>query len=103
MSKTTTLYVHHNHCLEIRCSKNILLHFFSDQEAKRHLERFLYKAQGLSSEAPHVLEVCLLVVRCMEVGLQSCTFSGNLVLRCCDSTDFQAVYPFSRQPSWHLL
>lgn len=34
----------------------------------RHLERFFYKAQGLSSETPHVLKVCLLVVQCMEVG-----------------------------------
>ncbi|CAH3163087.1 unnamed protein product, partial [Porites evermanni] len=54
----------------------------SYQEAKRHLERFLYKAQGLSSEAPHVLNVCLLVVQCMEnFWASDCARNSDLELK----------------------
>lgn len=45
----------------------MIFFFYSDEKAKKHLERFLYEAQGLSSEVPHILNVCLLTVQCMEV------------------------------------
>ncbi|XP_022806306.1 E3 ubiquitin-protein ligase RNF213-like [Stylophora pistillata] len=38
----------------------------SDGKAKKHLQRFLFEAQGLSAEVPHILNVCLLAVQCME-------------------------------------
>ncbi|XP_022797655.1 E3 ubiquitin-protein ligase rnf213-alpha-like isoform X3 [Stylophora pistillata] len=38
----------------------------SGKLVKSHLERFLFEAQGLPSEVPHLLNVCLLAVQCME-------------------------------------
>ncbi|XP_078382607.1 E3 ubiquitin-protein ligase rnf213-alpha-like isoform X3 [Oculina patagonica] len=48
----------------------------SDKKAKKHLQRFLYEAQGLSSEVPHILNVSLLAVQCMENSWTS-SFSKN--------------------------
>ena len=48
---------------------------FSDAGAKKHLERYLYGVQGLSSEVPHILNVCLLAVQCMEVSTLEVIFT----------------------------
>lgn len=56
----------------------VLISFlFSDVKAKKHLERYLYGVQGLSSEVPHILNVCLLAVQCMEVRKRSYLFEDG--------------------------
>ena len=52
----------------------------SDEEAKKHLHRFLFEAQGLSSEVLHILNVCLLAVQCMEVHKDLYLFEAKLIL-----------------------